>query len=132
MIAHPTRNYTVFAGLLLVAQGTSTLAALNFPVIDRMFPWLLGLTRMIPIHSSLHIATAILAFAALRLRQTQLFALGFGAFYTGLAIAGWASGRQLCLGLQPFDHPFHLILGGLGLFAWGVEMRLVRAPEGIR
>lgn len=129
MMEHPTRAYTIGAGLLLLAQGTSTLAALNFPVIDRTFPWLLGLTRMIPIHSSLHIATAVLAFAAWRLRQTQLFALGFGAFYAGLAVAGWASGRQLCLGLQPFDHPFHLILGGLGLIAWGLETRLMRMQE---
>lgn len=121
MTLQPTRAYTAFAGLLLLAQGTSTLAALAVPAIDRAFPWLLGLTRMIPIHSSLHVATAILALAAWRLGRTRLFALGFGAFYAGLAVTGWVSGSQLCLGLQPFDHPFHLVLGGLGLAAFAME-----------
>lgn len=126
----PTRAYTIGAGLLLAAQGTSTLAALFFPPVDRAFPWLLGLTRMIPVHSSLHVATAVLALACLRLGRTRLFAAGFGGFYTALALAGWTSGSTLCLGLQPFDHPFHLVLGGLGLVAFLLEIWVAR-PVGL-
>jgi hypothetical protein len=113
----PTRAYALLAGLFLLAQGASTLAARLVPSVDRAMPWLLGLTQMIAVHSSLHLATAVLAGLAIATRQTRLFAFGFGIFYTGLALTGWATGSQLCLGLQPFDHPFHLVLGGLGLFA---------------
>ena len=45
----------------------------------------------------------------------------FGAFYAGLAVFGSLSGHPLGLGLQPFDHPFHLGLGVLGLGAAVVE-----------
>jgi len=32
------------------------------------------------------------------------------------------TGRPTFLGLQPFDHPFHFVLGGLGLFAVGLSL----------
>ncbi len=117
----PTRAYSWLVALVLGLQGTTTLAALLFPAVDEAFPSLLQLTQMIPAHSLLHIATAALALVALGLGLTFLFAGGFGLFYTGLAIVGWATGAQLCLSLQPFDHPFHLVLGGLGLAAFALE-----------
>lgn len=118
-----SRAYTAFAGLFLAAQGASTLAALTFPAVDKALPWLLGLTRMVPVHSSLHLLTAVVALAAFRLGYSRAFAIGFGLFYSGLAAVGWATGSQLCLALQPFDHPFHLVLGGLGLIAAAIDMR---------
>ncbi len=115
----PARAYAWFCGAFLFAQGTTTLAARLFPRFDRMVPALLETTRMMPVHSVLHITTALLAFLAIFLgkRATWWFALGFGSFYAGLALLGFASGRALGLGLQPFDHPFHLLLGGLGIAA---------------
>jgi len=121
-----SRIYTAFAGLFLAAQGASTLAALTFPAVDEAFPWLLGLTRMVPIHSSLHLLTAVVALVAFQLGWFRGFAIGFGLFYTGLAGVGWTTGSQLCLSLQPFDHPFHLVLGGLGLLAAAIDMRRPR------
>ncbi len=114
------RAYTWFCGVFLLAQGTSTLAARLSPAFDRKVPALLQTTRMMPAHSMLHIATALLAFGALAAgrRATWWFALLFGGFYSGLALLGFgAHGHGLGLGLQPFDHPFHLLLGGLGLAA---------------
>lgn len=119
-----TRLYAWFTGIFLLLQGSSTLAARWWPAFDQAFPALLEQTRMVPSHSMLHIATACLALAALRWggsKTTSHFALGFGLFYVGLAGAGIISGRDLCLGLQPFDHPFHILLGGLGLLAAGVD-----------
>jgi len=55
-------------------------------------------------------------------RATFWFALLFGAFYFGLAVFGMVTGNATMLGLQPFDHPFHLALGGLGLLAVGVAL----------
>ena len=45
------------------------------------------------------------------------YALGFGSFYILLGLAGLLTGHPLGLGLQPFDHPIHLVLGAAGLFA---------------
>ncbi len=118
-----TRAYAWFAGVFLLLQGSSTLAFRLVPALDRSFPALLEQTRMVPAHSTLHLVTALLAFAVLRwggARGVSAFALGFGLFYVALAIGGWVSGSELCLGLQAFDHPFHLLLGGLGLLAAGV------------
>jgi hypothetical protein len=80
---------------------------------------------MIPVHSMLHIVTGLIALAAVRLgaRGAWWFALGFGTFYTLLALVGLSTGRQLGLGLQPFDHPFHLVAGLPGLLAAGLAYR---------
>lgn len=119
----PTRTYTIFVGVFLLAQGVSTLTARLVPAVDAAVPWLLLWTRMMPAHSLLHIATAVLAFLALACgtRGTVVFAIGFGVLYTALAVAGFATGHGLGLSLQTFDHPFHLVLGGLGSVAAFVE-----------
>src|SRR6266498_4891258 len=113
----PTRLYTAFSGIFLLLQGTSTLAFRLFPSLDKTFPALLSITRMIPPHSILHILTGIIALVILFQggpRSTFWFAAGFGSFYLGLAIFGMITRQPTFLGLQPFDHPFHFAVGGLG------------------
>ncbi len=122
------RRYALFCGGFLIVQGVSTLAARLVPAVDAAVPWLLRATRMEPVHSVLHIATALLAFSVLWLgaRATWWFAAGFGGCYAGLGVLGFATGHSLGLHLQPFDHPFHILLGTLGLVAaW-----LGRRPAG--
>ncbi len=121
----PTRLYTAFSGIFLVLQGTSTLAFRLFPSLDEAFPVLLAVTQMIPPHSILHILTGVIALAILiwgGQRGTFWFALLFGTFYLGLAFFGMMTGHSTMLGLQPFDHPFHLALGALGFLAVGFAM----------
>lgn len=121
----PTRFYTAFSGIFLLLQGTSTLAFRLFPSLDEAFPALLAITQMIPPHSILHILTGVIAVIILLQggsRGTFWFALLFGAFYFGLAIFGMVTGHATMLGLQPFDHPFHLALGGLGFLAVGIAL----------
>jgi hypothetical protein len=124
MIKSPTRFYTAFSGIFLLLQGTSTLAFRLVPALDEAFPALLSVTRMIPPHSILHILTGIAALAVLSRgeeRSSFWFAAGFGIFYTGLAFFGMITHVPTVLGLQPFDHPFHLVLGMLGLLAAGLH-----------
>jgi len=119
----PTRFYTAFSGIFLLLQGTSTLVFRLVPSLDHAFPQLLGVTQMIPPHSSLHIVTGILALIVLFRggeRGTFWFALGFGIFYTGLALYGYITHLPTLFGLQSFDHPFHLFLGGWGLIVAGL------------
>jgi hypothetical protein len=121
----PTRLYTAFSGIFLLLQGTSTLAFRLFPSLDEAFPALLSVTQMIPPHSILHILTGIVALTVLfrgGQRGTFWFAAGFGVFYLSLSIFGMITGHPTMLGLQPFDHPFHLVLGGLGLLAVGASL----------
>ncbi len=112
-------RYALFCGVFLILQGVSTLVARLVPAVDAAVPWLLRATRMMPVHSVLHIASALLAFGALALghRATWLFAAIFGTFYLALGALGLATGHGLGLHLQTFDHPFHILLGGLGLLA---------------
>jgi hypothetical protein len=120
MIKEPARLYTAVSGIFLLLQGTSTLAFRLYPALDQAFPALLATTHMIPIHSTLHIITGLLAVAILVRggeRGAFWFAAGFGLFYLTLGLAGVLSGQPLRLGLQPFDHPIHLVLGVVGLFA---------------
>ncbi len=121
----PSYWYAVFSGVFLLLQGVSTLAARTIPAVDGAFPALLATTQMVAQHSVLHILTALSSFAAIiaGARAVRWFALGFGLFYTALGVTGWISGSQLCLGLKSFDHPFHIVLGALGVFAF-----LVRQP----
>ena len=119
----PTHLYTAFSGIFLLLQGTSTLAFRLFPPLDEAFPALLAITQMVPSHSILHIITGVIALTVLfrgGSRGTFWFTLLFGAFYFGLAVFGLATGHATMLHLQPFDHPFHLALGGLGFLAVGV------------
>jgi hypothetical protein len=118
MSKKPARLYTAIAGIFLLLQGTSTLAFRLYPPLDHAFPSLLAITHMIPIHSTLHIVTGLLAVAVLYRggeRGVFWFALGFGLFYLGLGLAGVLSGHPMGLGLQPFDHPIHLVLGVVGV-----------------
>ena len=117
----PARWYAWFCGVFLLLQGVSTLAARLSSRFDQAFPLLLRATRMMPVHSVLHIGTALLAFAALARggAATWWFAALFGTFYAGLGLLGAASGHGFGLGLQPFDHPFHVGLGLAGItVAW--------------
>lgn len=118
--------YTLAAGGFLLLQGTSTMLFLLFPALDKAFPQLLLATRMIPIHSTLHIVTGVLALAVVRWggrESAWWFALLFGLFYTILGFAGLITGLTFGLGLQPFDHPFHLLAGLPGLVAAGLGYR---------
>jgi hypothetical protein len=121
----PTRFYTAFSGIFLLIQGISTLAFRLLPVLDEAFPALLAITQMVPVHSTLHILTGMAALAILFRggeRGAFLFAAGFGAFYTGLALFGLITHHPTILRLQPFDHPFHLILGAWGLMVAGLYL----------
>jgi hypothetical protein len=118
--------YTLVSGGFLLLQGVSTLLFRLIPALDAAFPALLETTHMIPIHSTLHILTGIVALAAVSAgggSGAWWFALGFGTFYTLLGLAGLISGQQLGLGLQPFDHPFHLLAGLPGLVAAALYYR---------
>lgn len=120
----PTRFYTAIAGFFLLLQGTSTLIFRLIPSLDRAFPQLLGITKMIPAHSILHIVTGLLALVIFfrgDARGAFWFASGFGILYTGLALHGYLIGSPTIFGLQTFDHPFHLFLGVWGLIAAGME-----------
>lgn len=117
--ASPVRWYAWFCGVFLLLQGASTLAARLIPEVDRAFPILLRATQMVPVHSTLHIATALLAFAVIAVgaAATWWFALLFGIFYAALGLFGLGTGHSMGLGLKPFDHPFHIVLGLLGVAA---------------
>ena len=118
--AHAAGWYTLASGGFLLLQGTSTLLFRLIPALDMAFPALLATTHMIPVHSALHIVTGVLALAAVLWGGTAgawWFALGFGVFYTLLGLTGLITGLPLGLGLQPFDHPFHLVAGLPGLLA---------------
>jgi hypothetical protein len=126
MIKQPARLYTTIAGIFLLLQGVSTLAFRLYPALDRAFPQLLAVTQMVPPHSTLHILSGVLALAVLYWggeRGIWWFATGFGGFYTGLGVFGMLTMQPTVLGMQPFDHFFHLLLGGLGLAAAGIQYR---------
>ena len=129
----PARLYTALAGVFLLLQGVSTLAFRLVPSLDEAFPMLLGMTHMMPAHSILHILSGLLAIALLLWgdeRGVLLFALGFGAFYVALAVYGWLAPDPTMLHLQPFDHPFHLVLGFIGLIAvWMTVQRSRRVAR---
>ena len=124
MIKQPTRLYTAVAGIFLLIQGTSTLAFRLYPPLDQAFPALLAITRMMPLHSLLHIGTGLLAVVILFRggeRGSLWFAAGFGLFYTGLGFVGMFTGQPAGLEMQPFDHPIHFLLGGFGLWVAGLD-----------
>lgn len=120
----PALIYTAWAGIFLLIQGIATLAFRLHPPLDRAFPPLLALTQMRPWHSLLHIATGTLALLVLYRggrRGCISFAAGFGCFYAGLAVYCWLSHHATPFELQPFDHPFHFVLGLAGLCCAAAE-----------
>jgi len=133
MTKQPTYLYTAIAGIFLLLQGTSTLVFRLYPPLDQAYPALLGVTQMMPPHSILHILTGVLALVVLfRCGEPGAFwfAAGFGMLYSGLAVYGMITHHATVLGLQPFDHPFHLFLGVLGVLVAGWYLyRLRRARE---
>ena len=129
----PTRRFTWSAGLFLLVQGVSTFSLLTYPTLDRHFPLLLASTRMVKPHSLLHVASGLLAIGVLvwtGRRCSIWFAAGFGSFYLGLGLAGLLFDSPSSLEMQSFDHPFHLLLGGLGVLAASREYRLLRSVKG--
>lgn len=126
MSRHPARLYTAFVGGFLLLQGLATLAFRLVPALDRWFPPLLAVTQMVPPHSLLHILTGALALLTLTRggeRAATWYAAGFGVFYCGLAALGMITMHPTMFGLQPFDHPFHILVGGLGLAAAALAYR---------
>ena len=61
MLSQPTRPYTIFIGVVLLLQGSVHLLP-ALPAVRSGVSLLLEMTRMIPAHSLLHIATAVVAF----------------------------------------------------------------------
>jgi len=114
------RAVTWFYVFGMLSQGGLTLLARLVPAVDRALPAILEETQMIVPHSLLHIATGLLAVGML-LRGgpdgAWRFLAGFGLFYTALGLLGPLTGLQFGLGLQHFDHPIHLVLGGAALAA---------------
>jgi hypothetical protein len=120
MIKQSARFYTAIYGFLGTFQGALSFAFYFFPKLDQAVPVLQAIPHMIPIHSTLHLVSSILALVIFYRggeRGAFWFAFGFGLFYTSLGFAGLLSGHQFGLGLQPFDHPFHIFIGALGLLA---------------
>ena len=120
MMKSPARLFTAVFGFLGVFQATLSYAFHFFPSLDQAIPFLQAIPHMIPIHSTLHFVTSILAIVIFYRggeRGAFWFAFGFGLFYTALGVAGWLTGHQYGLGLKPFDHPFHVFIGGLALLA---------------
>lgn len=126
------RSFIFIAGFFLLLQGVSTLMFRLFPSLDAAFPQLLSITQMVPVHSTLHILTGIFALAVFFRggdRSGFWFTLGFGVFYTALALFGFITHAPTVFHLQTFDHPVHLLLGLLGLMAAGVYFYSNRKKE---
>ena len=122
MIKQPARLYTAVFGFLGVFQASLSYGFHFFPSLDQTVPFLQAVPHMIPIHSTLHLVSSIVALVLFFRggeRGAFWFCFGFGLFYTTLGVAGWLTGLQFGLGLKPFDHPFHLFLGTLALLAAG-------------
>jgi hypothetical protein len=115
-----TAWYARIIGGFLLVQGLTTGTLLLVDPLDKAFPGILDTTEMVLQHSALHVLTGLLALAILRWggeRDLWRFALGFGLFYTALGAGGLVTGHSPGLGLQPFDHSFHLVAGLPGLLA---------------
>jgi len=115
--------YTALVGWFFLVQGIITFLFNVIPSLDQAFPILLKVDPIAAPHSLLHILLGVVAITALFKGGVQgpyLASLGIGAFYVILAVAGFTDGRGLGLGLQSFDHPFHLGVGLAGLLAGAV------------
>lgn len=120
MLKNPARLYTAVYGFVGLFQALLSYGFHYIPTLDQSLPFLQAVPHMIPVHSTLHFVTSLLAIAIFVRGSDHgafWFAFGFGLFYISLGLAGWLTRQQFGLGLQPFDHTFHLFLGALALFA---------------
>lgn len=132
--------YVRIVGGILLVQGLVTGTFLAVEPLRTALPAVLDVTRMVPLHSALHVVTGLLALAVLGWggpRERWIYAAGFGLGYTALALSGLVSGHDHGLGLQPFDHPFHLLVGVPGLVVAAIGARTALGdppvhPAGIR
>jgi hypothetical protein len=118
MIKRSARIFTAIYGFMGAFQGLLSLGFHFFPTLDQAIPFLQAIPHMIPVHSTLHLGTSLLAlwiFFRGTERGAFWFAFGFGLFYLALGLAGWLTGLQFGLGLKPFDHPFHIFISALAL-----------------
>jgi hypothetical protein len=106
--------WILMSGLLV--QGLVSLLFRLAPSVDAAMPYLVrGIFGIDLWHAWIHIAwggvgSAILARS--HARQTQVWlALGFGTFYSALAIAGVLIHHPLGLELDVFENAFHLTAG---------------------
>jgi hypothetical protein len=106
--------WILMSGLLL--HGLVSLLFRLAPSVDAAMPYLVrGIFGIDVWHAWIHIAwggagSAILARS--HARQTQVWlALGFGTFYSALAIAGVLIHHPLGLELDAFENGFHLTAG---------------------
>ena len=101
MLSQPTRLYTLFIGVVLVLQGVEHAPVSTLSAARSGIPAVLELTRMIPPHSLLHIATGVIAFWFYYWggpRGPFRFALSFGLFYIGArGRRAWSRGIILAL-----------------------------------
>lgn len=122
--------YVRVVGTVLLVQGVVTGTFLLVEPLRTAIPAVLDITRMVPAHSALHVMTGVVALAVLRwggARERWLFAFWFGLAYTALGLSGLLTGHDHGLGLQPFDHPFHLVAGLPGLLAAAAGARATTA-----
>jgi len=106
--------WILMSGLLL--HGLVSLVFRLAPSVDAAMPYLVrGIFGIDFWHAWIHIAWGSLGMvivARSRARQAQVWlALGFGAFYTALGIAGVRVHHPLGLELDAFENAFHLTAG---------------------
>lgn len=132
----PARLYTAAAGVFLVSLGiVGFFYGASFGSPGEVSE-ALGVLEVNGWLNSVHIASGALALLAAG-RASRPFALAAGAFYSALAIWGWAlGGGEAILGFLPAaggDEALHLALGLLGLLAAAATRSEPRAqPAGQR
>ena len=110
-------------GAALLAQGVVSVA---LDALDRQSDHLPGrVVNADPLHAAVHVVWgAVLLVAAWRDRGADLrrLALGFGVFYTALAVVGAIVHHPLGMRIDRGEEVFHLVAGpgvlALALVAW--------------
>jgi hypothetical protein len=110
------RWYLWFLMIGLLLQGLVSLVFRLAPSVDAAMPYLVrGIFGIDLWHAWIHIvwgSLSIMILARSSARQTPVWlALGFGTFYTALAIAGILIHHPLGLELDVFENAFHLTAG---------------------
>ena len=111
--------WILMSGLLL--HGLVSLVFRLAPSVEVAMPYLVrGIFGIDVWHAWIHIVwggLGMMILARSRARQAQVWlALGFGTFYTALAIAGVLIHHPLGLELDVFENAFHLTVGPATLF----------------